>query len=265
EDLPALLGSDDAALTLFQVGWAVLMQGLLRDAEPCLVRSYELAIDTGQPSVAVVGALQLAHLNNLRGDPSATVRWLETSLDLARRAPEAAWASIWPRIHEGFLMLLNDRYEPARARFEEMAAQLVELPAFQSHRASVEVGLGQLALAGGDLAQAESRLSNALRSPQLLYGFVYATAQHGLARIAALRGDLAAARAILSQALDYSARRGLLPEYVRTAIEVVRIERDYGNPTSALPLLRTAAELAEGAEFGPLAAAARALLGRLAG
>jgi hypothetical protein len=264
EDLPVLLGADDAALALFQVGWAVLMQGLLRDAEPCLLRSYELAIETGQPAVAVVGALQLAHLNNLRGDPAATACWLENSLDLARRAPEAAWASIWPRIHEGFLMLLDDRYEPARARFEEMAAQLMELPAFQSHRASVEVGLGQLALASGDLAQAESRLRHALRSPQLLYGFVYATAQHGLPRVAALRGDLARARTILSQALDYSARRGLLPEYVRTAIEVARIERDYGDPAGALPLLRAAAELAEGAELGPLAAAARALLGRLA-
>jgi DNA-binding SARP family transcriptional activator len=264
EDLPALLGADDAALALFQVGWAVLMQGLLGDGEPCLLRSYELAIETGQPAVAVVGALQLAHLNNLRGDPAATTHWLENSLELARRAPEAAWASIWPRIHEGFLMLLDDRYEPARARFEEMAAQLMELPAFQSHRASVEVGLGQLALAGGDLTQAENRLTSALRSPQLLYGFVYATAQYGLARVAALRGGLVAARTILRQTLEYSARRGLLPEYVRTAIEVARIERDFGDPTSALPLLRAAAELAEDAELGPLAAAARALVGRLA-
>jgi hypothetical protein len=240
------------------------MQGLLRDAEPSLLRSYELAMETGQPAVAVVGALQLAHLHDLRGDRTATIRWLETSLELARRAPEAAWASIWPGIHEGFLMLLDDQHEPARSRFEEMAAQLVELPAFQSHRASVEVGLGLLALAGGDLAQADSRLTNALRSPQLLYGFVYAAAQHGLARIAALHGHLDRARAILSQALDYSARRGLLPEYVRTAIEIARIERDYGDPTSALALLRAAAELAEGAELSPLAAAARALLGRLA-
>jgi hypothetical protein len=265
EDLLALLGPDDAALTLFQVGWAALVQGLLRDAEPCLLRSYELAIDTGQPAVAVVGALQLAHLNDLRGDRTATTRWLETSLDLARRAPEAAWASIWPRIHEGFLWLLDDRYEPAQARFEEMAAQLVELPTFQSHRASVEVGLGLLALAGGDLVSAQDRLANALRSPQLLYGFVYAAAQHGLARIAAMHGDLSKARAILAQALGYSARRGLSPEYVRTAIEVARIERDYGDPTAALPLLRAAADLAESGELGPLAAAARTLLGRLAG
>jgi tetratricopeptide (TPR) repeat protein len=265
EDLPALLGSEDAALALFQVGWAVLMQGLLRDAEPCLLRSYELAIATGQPAVAVVGALQLAHLHDLRGDRAATARWLETSLDLARRAPEAAWASIWPRIHEGFLWLLDDQYEPARARFAEMAAQLEELPAFQSHRASVEVGQGLLALAAGDLAQAEARLTHALRSPQLLYGFVYAAAQHGLARIVALRGDIAEARAILGRALDYSARRGLLPEYVRTAIEVARIERDYGDPAGVLALLRAAADLAHSAELGPLAAAAHALLGRLKG
>jgi DNA-binding SARP family transcriptional activator len=265
EDLPALLGPDDAALALFQVGWAALMQGLLRDAEPCLLRSYELAGETGQAAVAVVGALQLAHLNDLRGDGAATARWLETSLDLARRAPEAAWASIWPLIHEGFLMLLDDRHEQARVRFEAMAAQLQDLPAFQSHRASVEVGLGLLALARGDLAQAEGRLAGALRSPQLLYGFVYTAAQHGLARGGALRGDLPTARVILGHTLDYSARRGLLPEYIRTAIEVARIERDYGDPARSLALLRAAADLAAGAELGPLAVAARALLGRLAG
>jgi DNA-binding SARP family transcriptional activator len=265
EDLPALLGPDDAAMALFQVGWAALMQGLLRDAEPCLLRSYELAVETGQAAVAVVAALQLAHLNDLRGDRAGTAHWLETSLELALRAPEAAWASIWPRIHEGFLMLLDDRHNAARSRFEEMAAQLQHLPAFQSHRASVEVGLGLLALAGGDSAQAEERLAGALRSPQLLYGFVYAAAQHGLARVAALRGDMRAARAILGYALEYSARRGLLPEYIRTAIEVARIERDYGDPASALVLLRAVADLAAGAELAPLAAVARALLGRLAG
>jgi DNA-binding SARP family transcriptional activator len=265
EDLPALLGPDDAALALFQVGWAALMQGLLGDAEPCLLRAFALAGETDQAAAAVVSALQLAHLNDLRGERDATVRWLETSLEFARRAPEAAWASIWPRIHEGFLMLLDDRHAAARARFEEMAAQLQDLPAFQSHRASVEVGLGLLALAGGEPARAEERLAGALRSPQLLYGFVYAAAQHGRARVAALRGDLPMARAILGQALDYSARRGLLPEYVRTAIEVARIERDYGDPASALALLSKAAELAAGAELGALAVAAGALLGRLAG
>jgi DNA-binding SARP family transcriptional activator len=265
EELPALLGPDDAAVALFQVGWAALMQGLLRDAEPCLLRAYRLADETGQAAVAVVSALQLAHLQALRGDRDANGRWLETSLGLTSRASEAAWASIWPRIHQGFLMLLGDEQAAAQERFEEMAARLQELPAFQSHRASVEAGLGLLALARGDADQAEARLTNALRSPQLLYGFVYVAARHGLARIAALRGDLPAARATLDHALDYSARRSLLPEYVRTAIEIARIERDFGDPAAALPLLHAAAKLAAGAALGPLAAAARALLERLQG
>ena len=62
-----------------------------------------------------------------------------------------------------------------------------------------------------------------------------------------------------------SSIRSLLPEYVRTAIEIARIERDFGDPAAALPLLRAAAELAAGAALGPLAAAARALLERLQG
>ena len=84
------------------------------------------------------------------------------------------------------------------------------------------------------------------------------------AAIAALRGDMQAARATLAHALGYSARRSLLPEYVRTAIEIVRIERDFGDPALALPLLRDAAELARAAGLNPLADAAGALLARIA-
>jgi tetratricopeptide (TPR) repeat protein len=263
--LPAVLGADEAALALFQVGWAALMQGLLDDAEPCLRRAYDLALETGQASVAVVSALQLAHLSALRGDEGATGSWMTTSLEIARRAPEAAWATIWPRIHEAFLLLLDDQHAAARERFEQMAARLRDLPAFQSHRASVEVGLGLLDLASGNLARATEQLERALASPQLLYGFVYVAAQHGLARIAALKGDLPAARLKLSHTLGYSARRYLLPEYARTAIEIARIERDFGDPAPALALLRYAADLASAGGLAPLAEAANALLRRMAG
>lgn len=263
DDLPALLGPDDAAMALFQVGWAVLMQGLLWAAEPCLVRAYDLACETGQASVAVISALQLAHLNALRGLPAATDHWLAISLDTAGRAPEAAWASIWPRIHQGFLWLLDDQFAAAQERFESLAAQLAGLPAFQSHRASVEVGLGLLALARGEREPAAAQLEAALASPQLLYGFVYVAALHGLAQVAARRGELCAARAALGHALDYSARRSLLPEYVRTAIEIARVERDCGDPAPTLPLLDAAAGLADAAGLVPLAAVASSLCSRL--
>ncbi|HEU5101826.1 MAG TPA: transcriptional regulator, partial [Roseiflexaceae bacterium] len=264
-DLPAVLGADEAALALFQVGWAALMQGLLDDAEPCLRRAYELALETGQASVAVVSALQLAHLNALRGGQRATESWMTTSLESAQRAPEAAWASIWPQIHQAYLLLIDDQHAAAREGFERMAARLRDLPAFQSHRASVEVGLGLLDLASGQLARAAEQLEHALTSPQLLYGFVYVAAQHGLARVAALRGDLVAARAKLAHTLGYSIRRYLLPEYARTAIEIARIERDFGDPALTVPLLRQAADLAGAAGLAPLAAATGALLRRIAG
>lgn len=262
-ELPSLLGPDEAALTLFMIGWAALMQGLLDDAEPCLQRAYVLACETGQASVAVIAALQLAHFGTLAGDAAATTHWLRLSLDLAQQAPEATWASIWPRIHEAFLLLLDDQFAAAQVCFEAISAQLHELPTFQSHRASVEVGLGLCALAAGDVERAGRRLEGALASPQLLYGFVYVAAQHGVARIAALRGDMAAARAMLAHACDDSARRGLLPEYVRTAIEVVRVERDFGDPAPALAQLREAAGLAEAAGLRPLAMVAASLLARV--
>jgi DNA-binding SARP family transcriptional activator len=264
EDLPAALGADEAALALFQVGWAALMQGRLGDAEPCLTRAYDLALANGQAAVAVVSALQIAHLSALRGDVSATGRWIAASLAMAQQAPEAAWAAIWPGIHEAFLLLLDDQHAAARDRFELLAARLRDLPAFQSHRASVEVGLGLLDLVDGDLARAAERVERGLASPQLIYGFVYVAARHVLARIAALRGDMPAARDTLMHALGYSARRSLLPEYVRTAIEIARIERDFGDPAPTLPLLRAAADLARAAGLALLAGAASALLSRIA-
>jgi hypothetical protein len=47
------------------------------------------------------------------------------------------------------------------------------------------------------------------------------------------------------------------------AIEVARVERDFGYPAAALPLLRAAADLASGAGLSPLATAAASLLARL--
>jgi hypothetical protein len=250
-ELPALLGPDDAALALFQVGWAALMQGLLAGAGICLLRAYELATETGQAAGAVVAALQIAHMHALAGAPAEAERWLELSLATAGRAQEAAWASIWPRIHQGFLWFLDDQLDRAQDRFAELARQLEGLAAFQSHRER------------GDHARAAPLLEAALAAPQTLYGFVYVAAQHGVARHAALRGDVQAARAILDRTLAYSARRRLLPEYTRTAIEIARIERDFGDPAAALATLRIAAGLAGDAGLAPLAAAAANLLRRL--
>ncbi|MGQ9549249.1 MAG: BTAD domain-containing putative transcriptional regulator [Roseiflexus sp.] len=263
EELPELLGPDEAAAALFQIGWAALMQGLLRDARPCLLQSYTLAVETGQAPAAVVSALQLAHLNALAGKSDETTIWLERSLETAARASEAAWASIWPRIYQGFLWLIDDRLAPAEQRFIEMAARLAGVPAFQSHRASVTVGMGMVALARRDLTVADAYFHEALRAPHQLYGFIYVSAHHGMARIAALRNDLPGARAILLHTLHYTVQRSLLPEYVRTVIEVTRIERDFGDPAPVLAHLRNAARLARSAELAPLAAAASALSTRL--
>jgi tetratricopeptide (TPR) repeat protein len=256
------LGVDEATLTLFQVGWAALMQGLLEDAAPCLLRAYELGLETKQVAAAVLSALQLAHLHALRGDVAQTERRLDQSLARAEAAPEAAWAALWPRIYQGFRRLLDDEFAQAQQRFIEMEARLADLPAFESHRASVRAGLGLLALEQGDIERAMTLLRAAHTSTQL-HGFVYVAVQHGLARIAARSGELTNARQILRHTLHYSAHRSLLPEYVRTAVEIVRIERDFGDPTPTLPLLDTALVLAHSAGLVPLAKMAIGMRQRL--
>jgi tetratricopeptide (TPR) repeat protein len=226
------------------------------------LRAYELGLETKQVAAAVLSALQLAHLHALRGDVEETERRLDQSLARAEEAPEAAWAALWPRIYQGFRRLLDDEFIQAQQRFTEMEARLADLPAFDSHRASVRAGLGLLALAQGNIERATTLLRAAHDSAQL-HGFVYAAVQHGLARIAARSGNLVHARQLLRHTLDYSAQRCLLPEYVRAAIEIVRIERDFGEPTPTLPLLDTALDLARSAGLAPLATMAMGLRQRL--
>ena len=262
-ELPAVLGADEAALVLFQIGWALLMEGHVTAAASCLQRSYDLAHETGQAALAVIAALQLAHHAALTGDRQARDSWLTQSLATAERAPEAGWASIWPGIHQGFLWLLDDQAERAAQRFDAMAERLAGLPAFQGHRASVQVGQGLAALALRQPVQALAALNTALASPQLLYGFVYVAAQHGAARLAAQHGALDHARRLLYHGLEYSRERRLLPEYVRSVIEIVRIERDFGDPAGALALLAAATAHARAAGLMPLALAAGAIQARL--
>jgi bifunctional ADP-heptose synthase (sugar kinase/adenylyltransferase) len=68
---------------------------------------------------------------------------------------------------------------------------------------------------------------------------------------------------MLLHTLHYTVQRALLPEYVRTVIEVARIERDFGDPAPVLAHLRSAARLARSAGLAPLAEAASALSTRL--
>ncbi len=257
-DAVALLGPSEAALTLFQIGWATLSQGLVSSARPCLLRAYELALETSQVGVAVISAVQLEHLHTHTGDTAAAAQWLDQSLMLAERAEEAAWAILWPRIHQAFLWLLDDRLELAAHRFASMDAQLADLPAFEAHRASVWAGRGLTALAQGDTTSAGPLIGAALQS-QHVYGFVRVAALLGKARLAAIQGDLHSARATLASAIHYAAQRHLLPEYVRSIIELVRIERDFGDPASVVGALGPAARAAEQIGLTTLASAARRL------
>lgn len=261
--LEALLGAQDAAMALFQIGWAYLIQGHIAEAEPNLQRAYELGLQTSQAAVAVISALQIAHLYSLQAQSDQCKHWLQISLDLAKQAPEALWASIWPRLHQGFLYLLSNQTDDAYNRFQTMAHELRELPTLQSHRASVEVGLGLVAINQDDYQAAEQHLKQALASPQLLYGFVQIIAQHGLARIASSRGQTDLARRILGQTLYNSAKRDLLPEYIRTALEICKLERDYGNLQSCQTLLEHSYSLAQKAQLHALSQATNLWLKRL--
>lgn len=255
--LPGLLGAEDAALSLFQIGWATLTQGLLNEAQPCLVMANQLAQDTGQAAIAVMSALQLSHLADLRAEAAAAETWLQRSLDLAAQAPEAAWASIWPQIHQGFSWLFSDQVDLAEQRLSAIERQLATVSGFAAHRTGVTIGLGLVALARQHVAVAEERFSRVLAAPQVVYGFAWAAAFHGLAQIAARRGQFERAIGLLAHVLHGSAQRGLLPEYVRTAIVAARLARDTGLPVDVTALLSHATALARRYELTALVSSAQ--------
>jgi Tfp pilus assembly protein PilF len=248
-ELPEMLGVTQSALLLFQYGWALLLQGR-PEAEQCLNAALAAAEETDQVACWVLVALQLSQLYLLKGDFEAAENWLQRCLSRGQQAPEADWATLWPRIFRAYLRMGSGQLEKAQESFKRLQADLATRADFYSHRHSVEIGLGLLALRQGDAARAEEILQNALKARTQLYNDTYVLAMNSMAWIEFRRGDLAAARARLRQSLAFSGRRSLLQNYAITTLEIARMELKAGGNLAAVEaLLRHAVQLTEEAGF----------------
>jgi DNA-binding SARP family transcriptional activator len=244
EELPRQLGETQAALLLFQYGWALVLQGR-PEAEACLEAALEAAEETRQVACWVLSALQMSHLYFMRGDRATGESWLQRSLERGAQAPEADWSTIWPRIFQAYTLLTAGKVVEAREGFSRLQVELTTRPGFYSHRYSVEIGLGLVAWFSGNKAQAEILLEPALQDRTRLYGSTYVWALIALAWLRFNKGELEEARTLLRQSLTFSGRRSLLQDYAQSAIEMARLELRVGGDLRPVEkLLRQAADIA---------------------
>ncbi len=249
KELPETLGTSQAALLLFQYGWALLLQGR-PEAEPCLNAALVAAEETGQVACWVLVALQLSHLHLMRGDFAAVDSWLKRCLSRGEQAPEAAWATIWPQIFRAYLLLGNGAIEKAQELFRRLQTELATRDDFYSHRYSVEIGLGMVARRLGDNERAAELLQAALNAPTKLYADTYVLALTNMAWIDFERGEVEMARERLRQNLVFCGRRSLLVGYAQTSTEIARLELlAGGNLAPVEALLRHTHQLATEAGY----------------
>lgn len=235
QDLLQVLEPVYAVLPLFDYGWTLLVQGQLGEATHCLNAVVDLASETAQPSFASTAYHQLAVTARILGDLEQSQALNDRSVAINREVSGAAGelASMWPRISSAFLSIQANRLDEAERRLRRVVTSLDGRNAFHNYRHSANIGLGLVALARGQLTQAQALLETAGADSVNLYPYTHIRALLGLARIAHLRGDAAACAQLLRRALRFAGRRSLLEEYIETVLEIVHIQPP-GAPTAEL-------------------------------
>lgn len=229
-DLLRTLEPVHAALSLFDYGWTLLVQGQLPAATACLETVVELATQTAQPALASTAYYQLAVAARINGDLALGYTLNERSVVINReiQGRVSTLGSMWPRIGSGIASLQQGRVDEAERRLQRVVA---DLPAanphdgetFRNYRNSALIGLGLVALARGQLDLAATQLQTGLVDAVNLYPYVHIQGLLGLATIAHQRGDQATCQAHLQGALHFAGQRSLLEEYVETLLAIARL------------------------------------------
>ncbi|MCB0063564.1 MAG: AAA family ATPase [Caldilineaceae bacterium] len=207
-----------AVLPLFDYGWTLLIQGQLPEAVHCLETVVDLAQQSDQLSVVVIAYHQLAVAARMRGDLATCYARNEQSVAFHRKLQKRAGdlVSVWPRIGSSFAALQIGALDEAEQRLRRVIDVLQGLASFRNHRNSATIGLGLVALARGEIAQAEQLLHTALMDATYLYPYIHVQALLGLAKIADQRAEKSGVHQFLHQALRFAGERSLLEEYIDT-------------------------------------------------
>ncbi len=215
-----------AVLPLLNYGWILLIQGQLGPAIQCLEAVVDLARETGQWLIASTAYHQLAVAARILGHLAQSQQLNEQSVAINReiQGAVAELGSMWPRLASAFLSLRLNRVDEAERRLRRVMNLLDQRAVFRNHRNSTQIGLGLVALARGELDQAQQLLTTALADPGNLYPYTHVRALLGLAQLAHLAGDTSQCAALLRQALRFAGRRSLLEEYVETVLQIASLQ-----------------------------------------
>jgi DNA-binding SARP family transcriptional activator len=259
-----LLGSGPAASTLTTYGWALLLQGRNSDAARCLAAAMQAGESSGQVASWILAAMHLSRVHYLRGAYEESERQMSACLERCRQVPEAAWAAVWPLLNLAYARVVNGRLEEAEQLLLQVQRRLeeIDLPAY---RYSTQVGLGLVALARGQLTEAEELLRSALAQRQALYIEVYVLAHLALGDIARLRGACDEAYTHYRQMLAFCGERSLLQLYCAAATALGRLHLSWRQATapaaiSVRGLLAEARRYAQGAGYVDIARDCQRLL-----
>ncbi|MFQ5575944.1 MAG: AAA family ATPase, partial [Anaerolineae bacterium] len=263
EGIVRALGEAQAAQTLNLFGWAVTLQGQSTLAEATLLHAAQLAETHNQTGLQATSYHLLAQLWDLRGDYSNMERALSLALSLVEDAPPLRWAVIWGLIHQAYVDMRWNQLERAGERLHRLDGELSGRSAFRSHRLSVQVGLGLLAMFTGKLAQAAAYFDRALENLKNLYASNYVVVYLSRARLNRKQGNLEAAQHYIMQAMTFAGERGMLADYISAAVEAARFDRATGQPHYVIHLLQQAEAMASQAGLLPARLSARLALMRV--
>ncbi len=257
------LGREQAAQPFNLYGWSLTLQGQLQAAETVLTYAAQLAEEYNRPGYRAISYHLLAQLYSLRGDYTNMERALAQALKLVEENPPLRWAVVWGRIHQAYVDMRWNQLARAGERLHQLNRELEGRSAFQSHRLSVQVGLGLLAMFRHNLAEAARYFDLALSGSQNLYVSNFVVVYLSQARIKRKQGQLEAAQQDIIRAMAFAGERGLLADYISAAVEAARYDQATDQAHHIIPLLEHLETQAAHAELLPARLSVRMALMRV--
>ncbi|HEY84079.1 MAG TPA: hypothetical protein G4N96_03060, partial [Chloroflexi bacterium] len=237
QQITHFLGAEQAAQPFNLYGWSLTLQGQTQAAETVLNYAAHLSEEYNQPGYQATSYHLMAQLCGLRGDYTRMERALARALELVEDTPHLRWAVVWGRIHQAYVDMRWNQLARAGERLHQLDRELAGRSAFQSHRLSVQVGLGLLAMFKQDLARAAHYFDLALSGSQNLYVSNFVAVYLSQARIKRKQGNLEAAQQDIIRAMAFAGERGLLADYISAAVEAARYDQATEQAHHIIPLL----------------------------
>ncbi|HZO72197.1 MAG TPA: BTAD domain-containing putative transcriptional regulator [Ktedonobacteraceae bacterium] len=264
QEIVEALGVSQAALTLAEYGWVLLLQGLNIEAERCLKAALHAAEETDQVTYWILAAMHLSRVYHLYGQPEEGSFWFGRCLERSRQlSAEATWPMTWPLLNYAYYLISLNRLDEAEQVLKQLQAQLDQQRDFLAHRYSIQIGFGLIALSRSDFAQAEALLQGALNHQPNLYIEAYILAEQGIVRIARHQKRYHEAFRRLRAMLAFCGQRSLLQSYSYTVFTLARLALHTGQIQGIPNLLEQLSQLVDAAGYTDIHRQCCALLARV--